>query len=201
MGSLVAHAPRRRPTQGEKERVVERLRDACVDERLSQDTFARRIDLVFSARTRAELDRLVADIGTPAWPTHVLLHSVNAVSRWTWQLAAAWREPRTPRLVLPDTAGVITIGRSSDCDFVVSDPTVSRRHASIEVVEEGAWQLRDLGSANGSRLNGWRIAAATDVRPGDELQLGECRFILDRSCGRSDSGARRLSASDTRGSN
>jgi FHA domain/Domain of unknown function (DUF1707) len=166
MGSLVAHAPRRRPTQGEKERVVERLRDACVDERLSQDTFARRLDLVFSARTRAELDRLIADIGTP-------------------------------RLALPAAAGVMTIGRSSDCDFVVSDPTVSRRHASIELVEAGAWQLCDLGSANGSRLNGWRITAATDVRPGDELQLGECRFILDRS----DSGARRRSASDTRGSN
>jgi FHA domain-containing protein/uncharacterized protein DUF1707 len=197
MGSLVAHAPRRRPTQGEKERVVERLRDACVDERLSQDTFARRLDLVFSARTRAELDRLIADIGTPAWPTRVLLHSVNAVSRWTWQVAAAWREPRTPRLVLPGTAGVMTIGRSSACDFVVSDPSVSRRHATLELVGDGVWQLRDLGSANGSRLNGWRVVAATDVRPGDELQLGECRFVLERS----DSGARHLSGSGTRGSN
>jgi FHA domain/DUF1707 SHOCT-like domain len=181
MGSLVVHAPRGRPTRAEKERIVERLREACIEERLSSDTFASRLDLVFSARTRGELDRLIADLGTPAWPTRVLLHAVNALSRFTWEFGAAWREPRTRRLVLPGTVGVRTIGRACDCDFVVADASVSRHHATVEFVEEGTWQLRDLRSANGTRLNGWAIVAATDVRPGDELQLGECRFILDRA--------------------
>lgn len=179
MGSLVAHAPRRRPTGDERERVVQRLREAHLDERLSLDTFTRRLDLVFSARTRAELDRLLADIAKPSWLTRLMLDAINGASRWTWQVGAAWREPRTPRLVLPRDAGVKTLGRSATCDFIVQDASVSRVHATLEHVD-GRWQLRDAGSVNGTWLNGWRLTSPVDVRPGDELQLGACRFVLDR---------------------
>jgi hypothetical protein len=157
-----------------------RLREACIDERLSLDTFTRRLDLVFSAHTRAELDRLLADLKGPSWPMQLLLRMINALSRWEWQLDSAWREPRTPRLLLPTDDGVKTLGRSTSCDFVVEDASVSRVHATIEFVE-GRWQLRDSGSVNGTRLNGWRLTQPTDVRAGDELQLGDCRFVLDRS--------------------
>jgi hypothetical protein len=181
MESLVVHAPRRRPTQREKERVVRRLQEACVDERLSPDTFARRLDLAFSARTRFELDRLLADIGEPSRLAFLAMRAVNALSRAACHLAAAWREPRTLRLKLPATAGTKTIGRATDCDLVVAGASVSRHHATIELVDDATWRLCDAGSLNGMRLNGWRVTGPIDVRPGDDLELGGCRFVLDRA--------------------
>jgi pSer/pThr/pTyr-binding forkhead associated (FHA) protein len=51
-----------------------------------------------------------------------------------------------------------------------ADDTVSRRHAELRLVE-GRWMLRDLGSTNGTWVNGRRVMEA-EVAPGDELQLG-----------------------------
>jgi pSer/pThr/pTyr-binding forkhead associated (FHA) protein len=60
--------------------------------------------------------------------------------------------------------------------LVVEDDTVSRRHAVLEL-REGTWRLRDLGSSNGTWVNG-RRASDVEVRRGDELQLGAARFRL-----------------------
>ena len=61
------------------------------------------------------------------------------------------------------------IGRSSGCELVLADDTVSRRHAEL-FIEDGRWLLRDLDSSNGTWLNGRRIVEA-EVRPGDVLHL------------------------------
>ena len=66
------------------------------------------------------------------------------------------------------------IGRSSGCQLVLADHTVSRRHAEL-FTEDGRWLLRDLDSSNGTWLNGRRIVEA-EVRPGDVLHLGGCRL-------------------------
>jgi pSer/pThr/pTyr-binding forkhead associated (FHA) protein len=60
---------------------------------------------------------------------------------------------------------------------VVSDPTVSRRHAEPRP-QGGGWVLADLGSTNGTRLNGWRLTGEALVRPGDEVAFGSARFRL-----------------------
>ena len=73
------------------------------------------------------------------------------------------------RLVV-GTAGV-TLGRSSRCDIVVEDENVSRQHAELRP-RGGSWVLTDLGSTNGSSVNGRRIDAPTVVKPGDEIELG-----------------------------
>ena len=65
----------------------------------------------------------------------------------------------------------VTLGRSRECDVVLSDPNVSRQHAEIRP-RGGSWVLNDLGSTNGSCLNGRRIEAPEVVRPGDEIELG-----------------------------
>ena len=54
------------------------------------------------------------------------------------------------------TEHVTTIGRSSDCQVVLSDPNVSRRHAEIRHIGEG-YSLIDLGSTNGTEVNGQRV--------------------------------------------
>jgi len=167
----------------DKERVVRRLRDACVDERISQDTFSRRLDLVFSARTQDELEWLVSDLSEPTWVTRALVLSVEAASRLTGQIAAAWRDPRTLRLTLPVSAVQLTLGRSRCCDCVISDLTVSRMHATLRRLD-GSWWLLDVGSSNGTSVNGCRVTDAVEVRPGDEIALGRSRFILARSSSR-----------------
>lgn len=64
-----------------------------------------------------------------------------------------------------------TLGRSRKCDIVLSDANVSREHAEIRP-RGGSWVLSDLGSTNGSALNGRRIGGPEVIRPGDEIELG-----------------------------
>jgi pSer/pThr/pTyr-binding forkhead associated (FHA) protein len=73
-----------------------------------------------------------------------------------------------------------TIGRSRDCDVVLADGNVSRRHAEILPTEDG-WSVNDLNSTNGVLVNGRRIAGATPLRAGDRIELGtsELRFELE----------------------
>src|SRR5262245_40892908 len=66
------------------------------------------------------------------------------------------------------------VGRSSLCDLPVDDPTVSRRHASVEV-SSGRLRIRDLGSLNGTFINGTRIADEV-ARPGDGVSFGRAAF-------------------------
>lgn len=64
-----------------------------------------------------------------------------------------------------------TIGRSRQCDVVLSDPNVSRQHAEVRP-RGGSWVVNDLGSTNGVSLNGRRIEGPQVVKPGDEIELG-----------------------------
>ncbi|HEV8582423.1 MAG TPA: adenylate/guanylate cyclase domain-containing protein [Thermoanaerobaculia bacterium] len=66
------------------------------------------------------------------------------------------------------------VGRTAACDLPIQDPTVSRRHADFEIVD-GGLRVRDLGSLNGTFLNGERITEATAVA-GDSLSFGKVAF-------------------------
>ena len=88
----------------------------------------------------------------------------------------ARRSAQTALLLLEGRRMVVgpagaTIGRSRQCDVVLSDPNVSRRHAEIRP-RGGSWVLTDLGSTNGSRINGRTIERAEVLKPGDEIELG-----------------------------
>jgi hypothetical protein len=73
-----------------------------------------------------------------------------------------------------------TLGRSRQCDIVLGDPNVSREHAEISP-RGGSWVLTDLGSTNGSRINGRNVEGPEVIRPGDEIELGSTvlRFELE----------------------
>ena len=69
----------------------------------------------------------------------------------------------------------IVIGRGSTPDFAILDPTISRRHASVE--RRGAiYFVSDLGSGNGTRVNDVRIEAPTPLSDGDRIQLGDVQI-------------------------
>ncbi|MTD45529.1 DUF3662 domain-containing protein [Conexibacter sp. W3-3-2] len=73
------------------------------------------------------------------------------------------------RMVVP--AGGAVIGRSRECDIVLGDSNVSRRHAEIRPHGNG-WVVEDLGSTNGVRVNGDPARGATPIRGGDRLDIG-----------------------------
>lgn len=167
-----------RASDAERDRTVGALRDLSVDGHISSDTFVRRMDRALQARSRRELDELVRDLPPRSWLGRRLIEIVAALSSFTARVEAAWREPRLPRLTLPEgSADAVVIGRDAACDLVISDPTVSRRHAELRYADYG-WLLVDLASRNGTRLNGWRQAGPAVVRPGDHVSFGRADFQI-----------------------
>ena len=78
--------------------------------------------------------------------------------------------PLPPRALVPGEA--VVIGRGAACGLSLASPAASRRHAEL-VPHEGGWRLRDLGSTNGTFLNGSRVEAELDLHAGDVIQIGE----------------------------
>src|SRR3954469_20819813 len=69
--------------------------------------------------------------------------------------------------------GDVTFGRAEDCDVVLEgDPYASSRHASV-FARNGARYVRDLGSTNGTHVDGNQLVAEHRLRPGDEVRVGE----------------------------
>jgi FHA domain/Domain of unknown function (DUF1707) len=132
---------------------------------LQTETFALRIDRALRARSDDELRGLTADLPAPSW-----------LGRAIARLRAALAAPPPSGLLSGVSRGQITLGRSSTCQLVFDDDTVSRRHAAL-VCRDGVWHVVDLGSSNGTYVNGRRVIDA-EVRSGDELTLGTTRLVL-----------------------
>jgi len=71
----------------------------------------------------------------------------------------------------------IVIGRSSQADISVPDPSLSRSHAVL-VLEGDSWTVKDLGSRNGTRVNGDLIAEETPLSFGDVISVGDTTIVL-----------------------
>ncbi|WP_418725057.1 FHA domain-containing protein, partial [Dysosmobacter sp.] len=71
----------------------------------------------------------------------------------------------------------LTVGRDGACDIVFDDPSVSRRHARVFLAEDTVY-LEDLGSQNGTRVNGTAISMPCALRSGDTLTTGEVVWKL-----------------------
>ena len=78
--------------------------------------------------------------------------------------------------VLGQRGGVL--GRSRDCDVVLADDNVSRRHAEIRP-SGGSWIVKDLGSTNGVKVNGRRIQGPQSLKSGDTIDLGTARVTFE----------------------
>jgi phosphoserine phosphatase RsbU/P len=75
--------------------------------------------------------------------------------------------------------GIYSVGRKSDCRLAITDNTVSRNHAELMVGADGvSCILTDLGSHNGTMVNGKRISARTPVAIGDHIRFGQTEFKL-----------------------
>lgn len=84
------------------------------------------------------------------------------------------------------TRPVTIIGRHSEADVRLPLPDVSRRHCKLVFTEQG-WEIVDLDSLNGIRVNGERVPQAT-LHHGDLVQIGGFTFAIDLSEARSEVG-------------
>ncbi len=110
-----------------------------------------------------------------------MIYSTSARVREPLQ-QAQHRTPRallvigTRRLLVPPRGGVI--GRSRDCEVVLEDAGISRRHAEIRPGPQG-WTIEDLGSTNGVLVNSHAISGAQPLAPGDRVELGSTEILFD----------------------
>jgi hypothetical protein len=74
----------------------------------------------------------------------------------------------------------VTIGRQSDCTITIRDTNVSREHVQLRRRPNG-WTLRDLGSTNGTKLNGVRVEGEQMLANGDVIMLGAIRVTFEIS--------------------
>lgn len=98
--------------------------------------------------------------------------------------------------------GEYVIGRRSDCQIFVPDMRVSRQHARIRT-NAGKWEIEDLGSNNGTWVNGARIAGAQPIRHGDEIAIASNRIRVespDEQALHTPAGDARLTIVDAHGS-
>ena len=155
-----------RASDQDREAALALLRARCAQGYLSVDTFERRVEQTFAARTVSELRGVLADVTTGG----------------SWLGRALTRLRREPAadavaIALPDD-GPMIVGRSRRCDVVLEDPTVSRRHLELRPAGHGQWLALDVGSLNGTWRHNRRVGR-TLVVPGDELWLGSCPIRLD----------------------
>jgi hypothetical protein len=172
-----------RASDAERDHVIGELGDRFVEGRLTHETFTARVDAALRARVRSELRGLVADLprrrpfgaafraaASASWR-----RAIRAVDRWTRKAPMPLMLPAGPQLRF-------TIGREPACDLTLEDLTVSRWHASL-LHSDGSWLLADLGSTNGTRLNGWRVNMPTPVAPGDFVSFGAATFVIRNRAG------------------
>ncbi|MGW2400395.1 FHA domain-containing protein [Kitasatospora sp. NPDC001664] len=178
MASLEFRTALVRPSEAERDRALEVLREGVGVGRLSHDTFIRRMELVLTARTKAELDDVVGDLDAHDPVSRFLLRTVARASALRVGLRRSWRAEELPGLGLPGPGvTVLRIGRISGSGLRLGDATVSRHHAELRL-EGYEWVLHDLGSSNGTFVNERRVAGAVVVRAGDSVRFGRLAFRL-----------------------
>src|ERR1043166_1354175 len=78
-----------------------------------------------------------------------------------------------------ESSAMLLIGRLDPLEIVLEDNSVSRYHAEVRATERG-WRVRDLGSTNGTRLNGVRLGNGQwPLRARDLLQFGEVAVVVE----------------------
>ncbi|HJX40974.1 MAG TPA: FHA domain-containing protein [Anaerolineales bacterium] len=101
-------------------------------------------------------------------------------TRPTWQLVLVQGSAPRPSY---EIGKALSLGREADNQIQLADERASRHHARIERMGEG-FRILDLGSSNGTFLNGVRLAGPTPLDPGDQVQIGDVRFVVQGPAGR-----------------
>lgn len=112
------------------------------------------------------------------------------------QMTRAGKEGKSPFLVIFDGMNMgnyiplddapVVLGRDDDCDVVINDAGISRRHARVQLTQKGKVEVFDLKSTNGTYINGKRISSGV-MKPGDKILFGQrtlAKFVMEDSLDR-----------------
>ena len=195
-----------RASDAERDHAIGELQNRFAEGRLSQETFLYRIDAALNAKDRSELSELFTDLPTQQRrrfgerlrerltllrmavtgrpdPSTRLLRAPKAHLGAPQAGLGAPQAGLPPLPLPPQNDRRFTVGRAMACDFTLADLSVSRWHARL-YREDEQWLLSDLGSTNGTRLNGWRVTTGVPVKPGDQVSFGSIGFVItDRPSG------------------
>ncbi|MDR1807590.1 MAG: FHA domain-containing protein [Propionibacteriaceae bacterium] len=101
------------------------------------------------------------------------------------------RRPNSPEVLAIDSGSLagqrlqlvdhVRIGRSAECELYLDDEYVTSKHphAALDRQADGGWLLTDLGSTNGTFVNGVRISGPRIVTPADTIQIGRTQMRLE----------------------
>jgi Protein of unknown function (DUF3662)/FHA domain len=113
---------------------------------------------------------------------NTMIFSNSERVRGAVERTAARRRPKAllvvsgKRLLVPPRGA--DIGRSRDCDIVLDDSSISRRHAELRPVGS-IWRIEDLDSTNGVRVNGIAIHGPRELRTGDRSEIGATEILFE----------------------
>jgi hypothetical protein len=185
-GYLLEHARRERLQLVSRPKIEFRT-----DDRLSLGEFGIQARLVREAEAEAAVPGPVAPVG-PIAPApaiqqaeagHTMIYSTSDRHAEQMSEAHANRAGRAilvvdGRRMLVGAQGAV-IGRSRECDIVLDDANVSRRHAEVRPGAQG-WTIGDAGSTNGTRVNGRDVGSeGLPLRDGDRVELGTAQVTFE----------------------
>jgi Protein of unknown function (DUF3662)/FHA domain len=113
---------------------------------------------------------------------HTMIFSNSERVRGAVERTGAGRRPKVMlvvsgrRLLVPPRGA--ELGRSRDCDIVLDDSSVSRRHAELRPAGS-AWTIEDLDSTNGVRVNGISVHGPQRLRTGDRIDMGSTEILFE----------------------
>ncbi len=79
---------------------------------------------------------------------------------------------------IPMVKPMLTVGRRPGCDVRLEFENVSGKHCTLQLIN-GVWHVRDLGSTNGTTVNGSRLSSQQTVMPDDEVGIADHLFTID----------------------
>ncbi len=165
-----------------RQQLARALNTAYADGLLSERTLVHRLDVLFGSQL-IDPTGLVGDLTrrVPRRPWYTAITNTLVATARTIQRQLAAGEPDGCfRLLGLDWNGEkdeLLLGRHETCDVVLSDLSVSRRHARL-LFRDGGWVIHDLGSTNGTMVNDVPIGRC-QLRPGDQIALGDERLTID----------------------
>lgn len=172
-----------RVSDADRDEAISQLGERFAEGMLTHDTFVHRVEVALKARDRRDLAQVLADLPSRRrFGSTLLAYGQRGWAAVTRGMPRAVQAASPPLLMFPSSDRPrFTIGRDAACDLVLPDPSVSRWHAGLKRCASG-WLLDDLGSTNGTRLNGWLVSCPVPVRAGDQVSFGTVSFLLtDRS--------------------
>jgi FhaA, N-terminal domain/FHA domain len=126
------------------------------------------VDATLSPNRAEPPDSRVVDAGTRVFEVPVMRGPGVMI---------AVKEPNRPSRRVPAGGAPISIGRAPDCGLVLKDSRASRRHARL-TARDGLLVLTDLGSTNGTRVNGHRVSEVV-LGAGDRITIGETTLTIE----------------------